>query len=151
MRRSNENAKKAAKALFIETRMTQLEIAEMLELSEHTISAWAQKGEWRKQLLIEELDDFIVSDLREQIVELLKSRKKKPAGEQLIDSSQADLLSKLSKTYSQFERDVTIRVSIRAMFQFTEWLRKTSPEGCLAMEPYFNGYVKHLSKNGKAS
>jgi transposase len=111
-KRSNEDKKALALELFLETDKSQKEIADIVDITEKTLSVWKQSGAWD---MIKQAQTItpknIITNLYEKAYELSCAEK--------ID---ADKLIKLANTIEKLQnRKVTISHIINVFKDFTSW------------------------------
>jgi len=121
---TNTQKREWAKTLYLKENLTQQEIAERVGVSRVTISNWMRTGKWEEQKVgITLTREEQIANLYRQVAEINKAILEKPEGERFANSTEADILGKLSAAIRKMETDVGIADIISVITQFIEFLR----------------------------
>ena len=94
---SNTQKKEWAKTLYLKENLTQQEIADRVGVARVTVNRWIADGKWEKQKVGLTLTrEEQVSNLYRQVAEINSKIAEKPEGERFANSTEADILGKLS-------------------------------------------------------
>ena len=108
-------------ALFMNTDLTQAEIAKRVGINEKTMSDWVRSGDWRIQKAANNVTrkKVIVGYLMqlEKLREEIDKRKEKP----YPTSSEADIITKITKSIKSLEKGLTLSDYITAFEELTKF------------------------------
>ena len=143
----NKKRKQAqAKLLYLRTELSQKEIAEQVGVTEATLSKWvnANEEEWK----LEKASFIITKDqelrrIYQQISALNDAIQMREVGSKYPTSSEADILSKLSKAAHSLERESSVSEVINVSIGLTEYLQEYDPEKAKEWSALLDGYIKH--------
>lgn len=131
---SNEDKKAIAYDLYMNTKKSQKEIAEMAQITEATFSAWKKKYDWEihKQAFSITANN-IISNLMKKAFEMSEQEK-----------INADALVKVVKSIEALsDRKVTISNIINVFKEFTTWAFEQNPDIAKEINKLQRGFVDH--------
>ncbi|KAB2918696.1 MAG: hypothetical protein F9K23_00745 [Bacteroidetes bacterium] len=135
--------KNQAKQLYLETDLTQKDIAAMLCVSEVTLSKWAQKGNWEGEKAADLLSK---TSLVKMIYDEIAAKKK--AGERLS----ADDAIKYAKAIDLVSsKSVNASSAINVFKQFTAWLQGRDLKTAKQIISFQKEFVAELLTNGTSN
>lgn len=142
---AKENPKKGlAFILYMETDLSQKEIAEQLDTTEATVSSWATKGDWRQKKAVDALSpDKLVREFYNQAYEITEKAKKE---QRTVTSSEADALVKLASAIDKLDRKVSPSIATAIFMRYNNWLRVQDLELVKKNMPYQMRYLQELIK-----
>jgi DNA-binding XRE family transcriptional regulator len=147
---NRKQKKDLAKQLYLKSQMSQKEIAEMVGVTEKTISTWINDDTERWGMLKSSLIITKESELRRiyiQINELNTTIERRDEGKRYASPSESDTLSKLAATSKALESDASISEIVNVFIEFSEFLKQTDLQKSKDFIVLQDAFVKHkLSK-----
>lgn len=114
--------------LFMDTGMTQKEIAEYVDIQERTLTEWKQKGEWEivKSAHSVTTNEIIAGYLKQlkNLKDEINSRKEK----RYPTPGEADTITKVTKSIRTLQRDLTLSNYITAHTELLKFVFNVKPE-----------------------
>jgi len=140
---TNTQKKEWAKTLYLKENLTQQEIADRVGVSRVSISNWMRAGKWEEQKVgITLTREEQIANLYRQVAEINKAILEKPEGERFANSTEADILGKLSAAIRKMETDVGIADIISVITQFIEFLRPLDLEKAKEVTRLADAFIK---------
>jgi len=129
-----------AETMFVEHGFKSSAIAEVLSISEVTLSKWRSDHGWDNKR-----DEFITSP--HKLRQLLKTELAKIAkGEKSVID--ADSLLKIQKVYAAFEKaSQSIPVIISVFKEFDNWMVDNDPEQAVTFTAWHKKYLTHVAQS----
>jgi predicted transcriptional regulator len=142
---ARENPKKGlAFILYMETDLSQKEIADQLDTTEATVSKWANADNWKQKKAVDALSpDKLVREFYNQAFDIMEKAKK---DNRPVNSSEADSLVKLAAAIDKLDRKVSPSIVTAAFMRFNNWVRVQDLELVKKMMPYQMRYLQELIK-----
>ena len=142
---SNTQKKEWAKTLYLKENLTQQEIADRVGVARVTVNRWIADGKWEKQKVGLTLTrEEQVSNLYRQVAEINSKIAEKPEGERFANSTEADILGKLSAAIRKMENDIGIADVISVQTKFIEFLRPIDLEKAKEITQLSDSCIKSL-------
>nr|DAX64974.1 MAG TPA: Transcriptional regulator, contains sigma factor-related N-terminal domain [Caudoviricetes sp.] len=142
---SNTQKKEWAKTLYLKENLTQQEIADRVGVARVTVNRWIADGKWEKQKVGLTLTrEEQVSNLYRQVAEINSKIAEKPEGERFANSTEADILGKLSAAIRKMENDIGIADVISVQTKFIEFLRPIDLEKAKEITLLSDAFIKSL-------
>ena len=142
---SNTQKKEWAKTLYLKENLTQKEIADRVGVARVTVNRWIADGKWEKQKVGLTLTrEEQVSNLYRQVAEINSKIAEKPEGERFANSTEADILGKLSAAIRKMENDIGIADVISVQTKFIEFLRPIDLEKAKEITLLSDAFIKSL-------
>ena len=142
---SNTQKKERAKTLYLKENLTQQEIADRVGVARVTVNRWIADGKWEKQKVGLTLTrEEQVSNLYRQVAEINSKIAEKPEGERFANSTEADILGKLSAAIRKMENDIGIADVISVQTKFIEFLRPIDLEKAKEITQLSDSFIKSL-------
>ncbi len=143
---SIQQKKEYAKLLYTkDTSISQKEIASKCDVSEKSIGKWIKEENWETLRDAMSLSrDEQIRSLNEQWNELNRAIKKKQPGKRYADSSEADILAKLSKAKSELETKVDVSKAVDFGKGLINYVRHVEFKDIELVARYYDGYLKSL-------
>lgn len=134
-----ERLRGSAEDFYIRLGMQGKEIAELLDVSEQTISKWkkGREGEknWDDRKTEMQLTPIKVKEI------LLKEAMKIANGEETkID---ADKLSKVVSSIEKLDRKINVRIVMDVFREFDNWMAETDPKLAVEFTKYHKMFLQH--------
>lgn len=126
-----------AKELYINTDLTQKEIAERVDVTPNTISKWCSKWKEIKAAKTSTRDEIVARYLR-MIDSILKNAEDE---ERTITDSEADKISKLNKAKDSIDKELGLAVFIQVFREYNSWLININPDLAKDNNNYQRKYV----------
>lgn len=146
-RTTNDKAKQAARVLY-EQGWTQREIAASLGYNERSVGEWARAEGWRSRLMdIRDFDHYCLDSVRGHLRELFASIQNNEEGKRYPDSKQADVIGKLRAIYHEFARELSVGQLVGGVNEFAKWMKKNHLDMAKQLVPYFDDYLKHVTRD----
>ncbi len=129
-----------AESLFVDGGMTCTAIAQILKISEVTLSNWRNKFEWDSRR-----EEALASPAKIREI-LLKELKNIADGQKpTID---ADSLIKIQKVFMSFERQSTsIPITLGVFKSFDNWMADQDPAIAIQFLEWHKKYLNHLAQD----
>jgi transcriptional regulator with XRE-family HTH domain len=144
--RMKDDVKKIAFALFMETDLTQKEIAERVKVTEKTISQWKQTEEWEIQKSAMNITPKkMIAGYYIQLEKLrqdIAAREKNP----WPDASEADRIHKVAKAMKLLQKDLTLSDYINAFEQLFKFINVSDPKLASAVLDFQNEFIQMKAK-----
>lgn len=144
---TNSQKKEWAKLLFTKENLTQLEIAERVEVRPATISKWVNSENWQL------LKTSITITREEQLARLyqqlqLQQEKilERPIAERVATTAEADIITKLASAIQKLETETGLNDIISVSKQYLDWLRLSDLEKAKELTMYFDAFIKERLK-----
>jgi hypothetical protein len=136
--------KEWAELLFIRGDLLQKDIASKVQVSERTLSKWANEGEWerlKKSMLTTK------SEILRNLYDLLDkiSQKLKEEGS-IGDSKIADMYVKYTAAINNLETETSIAQMFEVGRMFVNHLQAIDPQFALSVLNHFDGFIKEKLK-----
>ena len=142
---SNTQKKEWAKTLYLKENLTQQEIADRVGVARVTVNRWIADGKWEKQKVGLTLTrEEQVSNLYRQVAEINSKIAEKPEGERFANSTEADILGKLSAAIRKMETDIGIADVISVQTKFIEFLRPIDLGKAKEITQLSDAFIKSL-------
>lgn len=142
---SNTQKKEWAKTLYLKENLTQQEIADRVGVARVTVNRWIADGKWEKQKVGLTLTrEEQVSNLYRQVAEINSKIAEKPEGERFANSTEADILGKISAAIRKMETDIGIADVISVQTKFIEFLHPIDLEKAKEITQLSDAFIKSL-------
>jgi transcriptional regulator with XRE-family HTH domain len=142
-KKDREQKKELAKMLFLHETLTQKEIAARVEVSEVTLSKWANAENWESyKVSITMTKDEQLKNLYRQLNEINNSILQKDEGKRFASASEADTITKLTNAIEKMEGDVGIADMVSVNKKFLTWLRKFDLAKAQEIAPLYDSFIK---------
>ena len=138
---TNKEKKELAKDLFLQTDLSQKEIAERLGISEVTLSTWKTEGEWAAiKVSITTTERNVYANILQEIEKLQEEKK--------FDTKTANAYVRLLNQLRPKE-EVRLAQLISGFMEFTEWLGKHDLESAKAFNKWQLEFISEKMKTIK--
>ncbi len=147
-----KNSEKAlARELYINSKMTQKEIADRLKVTPKTISAWHDAGNWdairaaksvTKAALITNYYT-ILSTMQRQISD-------RPEPDNVPSSKEADIMTKIAAQIEKIDKHSSLQDYILALEEFLEFMMQRDPELGRSIAPYLYEFLQEKALKVKS-
>jgi len=142
---TNQQKKDWAKTLYLRESLTQQEIADRVGVSRVSVSNWIRTGKWEEQRTALTLTrEEQVRSLYRQVAAINKAIEERPEGERFANTTEADIIGKLSKSIKQMETEVGIADVISVLTKFIEFLRPVDLEKAKDVTRLADAFIKTL-------
>lgn len=130
-----DTQRKIAEGMFIEQGMTAKAIAELLDVSEKSVSAWRKLDNWDARK-----DEATAAPhkIRELLLKELKILSE--GGESKLN---ADGISKISKVLESLSDRISVQVIISVFKEFDMWMTDEDPVQALKFTEYHRKFILH--------
>jgi len=145
-------AKARAMELYLDTNMTQQEIADIVLVNSKTISNWVREGDWNTMKVAKTITPAqIIQDLYAQVDEMNKAIAARPKGERFPTSAESDARNKIMKDISSIDKSLNIGMYYEVLGEFSDWLEAYDIEKAKEFTPLSFTFFKHklTQLNGK--
>jgi uncharacterized protein YjcR len=123
---SLDKKKQLAERLYVQTDLTQKQIAEDLKVSEKTMSKWAKDGNWAQLRAASTTGtaNLITALLEENqaIADEARDAKRR------MTSKEADIINKNANTIEKLEKKVSLVMNIEVFTNYNKWLVELNPK-----------------------
>jgi len=135
-----------AQRLYVQSGMLQQDIAELLDVSQKSISQWKAADDWEKQrAAFATTKDKELARIYGQLAALNNAIEEREEGKRYATSGEADIISKLSAAIAKLEGERGLSATTNVFMRFTTWLKKNVD---LDTAKHFGGladrYIKSL-------
>ena len=133
-----------ARLLFLREKLSQKEVAAKVDVSEKTISKWANDDKWdelKASSIVTRAEEL--SRIYMQIAELNDRIEAKPMGERYAAKDEAIALDKLTQAARRLETETSVAQIIDVSMGILEWLRTVDFEEANRMANVFDRYIKY--------
>lgn len=139
--------KELAKLLYTKEFLSQKEIAERIGVSEKTISKWAATDNWKRlrQSMVITKGEQLMS-LYEQLDELNTTIRTREEGNKYANSKESDIISKLSASIKNLERETNIADIVSVMSKFLNYVRAIDIEKAKEISYFSDVFIKESLK-----
>lgn len=147
-KRAGNEAKAQAEYLFINTDMTQGRIAEIVGVTEKTLSLWVnENGEnWKIARAAKSITrESIIAQLHLQLYNLNEAISFREEGARFPSSTEADTQSKIAANIERLDKKNNVALYISAMEEFAEFLSKRDAKAAQTLAMHMLEFVKHKS------
>ena len=142
---TNQQKRDWAKTLYLKENLTQQEIADRVGVSRVSVSNWIRQNKWEEQRTDLTLTrEEQVRSLYRQVGEINRAIEARPEGERFANSSEADIIGKLSKAIRQMETEVGIAEVVSVLTKFIEFLRPHDHEKAKEITTWADAYIKSI-------
>ncbi|GAA4354109.1 hypothetical protein GCM10023185_15450 [Hymenobacter saemangeumensis] len=139
---TNKDKKELALSLFLNTDKSQKEIAARLEVSENTLSTWANAGGWATiKGANTATRPQIIADLYQQI-SLIKDKAVDDEGKRrVMNTHETQAIRMISKSISELDKRLSIDTYITVIEEMMTWLFEVAPALAKSIMPKVDGFV----------
>jgi transposase len=139
--------KELAKLLYTKEFLSQKEISERIGVSEKTISKWAATDNWKRlrQSMVITKGEQLMS-LYEQLDELNTTIRTREEGNKYANSKESDIISKLSASIKNLERETNIADIVSVMSKFLNYVRAIDIEKAKEISYFSDVFIKESLK-----
>lgn len=144
MEMSRQKKRELAKQIYLRDNLSQKEIADMVDVSQKSLSKWIKEERW-------DTEKSAYTITREQQIQRLYSHistindniSARDAGKNVPDAKEADTLNKLATAIKKLENEVGISEVIGVSMKICNFLRaKGEVEAAKTAAGWFNAYIK---------
>lgn len=140
---TNQQKKEWAKLLFIQERLTQVEIAAKTGVSKTTICKWAKDEDWeRLRASVTITREEQIGNLYRQLEELNNDILSRDPGKRVANAKEADTINKLACAIDKMEKELGISDIISVSKKFIQWVRVLDPNKAMEITPLFDNFIK---------
>jgi DNA-binding XRE family transcriptional regulator len=136
--------KEWAQLLFLQSEITQKEIAAKVKVSEKTISKWSKENNWdvlRKSMLTTKTEI-----LRNLYAILDKINNKLKSEDSIGDTKIADMFVKYTAAIKNLETETSVGQISEVARMFVNWLQGVDPQFALSVLNHFDMFIKEQLK-----
>ncbi len=144
---TNAQKKELAKTLFLNTSMTQQEIADQVGVDRRTITRWVKDWDGLKINYIQTRDVLVRSTLM-QLEQLDQNINKRDDGCRFPSAKEADIRRKLTADLEALEQDASVREIINVARGILDYIRPQNLDHAKLLSDYLDSYIKEKIKWG---
>lgn len=144
---TNAQKKELAKTLFLNTSMTQQEIADQVGVDRRTITRWVKDWDGLKINYIQTRDVLVRSTLM-QLEQLDQNINKRDDGCRFPSAKEADIRRKLTADLEALEQDASVREIINVSRGILDYIRPLNLDHAKLLSDYLDSYIKEKMKWG---
>lgn len=144
---TNAQKKELAKTLFLNTSMTQQEIADQVGVDRRTITRWVKDWDGLKINYIQTRDVLVRSTLM-QLEQLDQNINKRDDGCRFPSAKEADIRRKLTADLEALEQDASVREIINVSRGILDYIRPLNLDHAKLLSDYLDSYIKEKIKWG---
>jgi hypothetical protein len=139
----------AARDFFLQTDMTQPEIAQQLGIGERTLSRWISEGSWRKlKNAARYMPAQIVDNFQLQLTEIQEKIMSRPKGERFANEGEAAVMSRLVLCIARMKVEVSQTRSAQVLMNFIDLIYSRDPQLAVEITRIGHDFLKGPSKAG---
>lgn len=141
-----------ARELFLNTTLSQKEIAEKLSVSEKTLSDWAKNGNWEALRAAKKVTKAALISNYYTILYTMQSQiAERPAPENIPTSKEADVMAKIGSQIEKIDKQSSLQDYILAFEEFLQFMMDREPELAKKIAPYQYDFLqqKALKATGR--
>lgn len=142
--RDKRNAKETAKQLFLDGKMTSKEIAEIVQVSERTLSKWVSDGKWREDRVNRSVTPKeMEADVIQIISALIEERKNCDDPKRRV--SIADEISKYNKLMDTLKKEhrIALHVYVNVLDELLSFSSTRYPKATPSMIEIQKAFLDH--------
>lgn len=130
---TNQAKKTMAERMFVEDGMTAKAIAEMIDISQVTLSKWRNEGQWEQKRT-----EMLAAPhkLREILMRELKTIAE--GGDSIVD---ADALAKVNKVIESISDRISVQVVFSVFKEFDNWMADQDPKTAVLFTEYHKQFL----------
>lgn len=138
--------RRQAMRLYVHSGMLQQDIAELLGVSQKTVSLWKTADEWEKQrAAVTTTKEKELSRWYGMIAAQNDAIEARGQGFNFPSSAEADALNKMAAAVAKLEQDAGLSATVNVFMRFTQWLREASDiDTTKLFAELSNNYIQHL-------
>lgn len=126
-----------ARELFLNTTMTQKEIAEKLKVSEKTLSDWSRNGNWEALRAAKKVTKAALISNYYTILYTMQSQiAERPLPDNVPTSKEADIMAKIGSQIEKIDKQSSLQDYILAFEEFLQFMMEQDPNLAKAIAPY---------------
>ncbi|WP_295990504.1 helix-turn-helix domain-containing protein [uncultured Alistipes sp.] len=144
----SKQRKELAKTLFLNSELTQAEIAEKVGVSRISVVRWAKEWEGLKLTFMQTRDARIKSTLQ-QLDELDRHIASREEGKRFPTAREADTRRKLTADLEALEQDASVREVVNVARGILDYVRAHDLEKAKELSDYIDAYIKERMKWAK--
>lgn len=141
----SKRKRELAKTLYLNSSLTQAEIAEKVGVSRISIVRWAKEWEGLKLTFMQTRDARIQSTLQ-QLDELDRFIAGREEGMRFPTAKEADTRRKLTADLEALEQDASIREVVNVARGILDFIREKDVEKAKELSDYIDAYIKERMK-----
>jgi transposase len=131
-----DNNRIVAETMFIEQGMTCKAIAELIDVSEKTLSKWRNDGQWDQKR-----EESLAAPHRIRLLLLNELKTVAEGGESKID---ADALAKISKVMESISGNVSPQIVITVLKELDNWMATQDPAIAVTFLDFHRRFIQHV-------
>lgn len=144
----NKQKKELAKLLYLNSGMTQAEIAEKVGASRMSIVRWSKEWEGLKLNFMQTREARIQSTLQ-QLDDLDRAIASREEGHRFPSAKEADIRRKLTADLEALEQEASVRDMVNVARSILDFIRQTDVEKAKELSDYIDAYIKERMKWAK--
>lgn len=144
----NRQKKELAQLLYLNSGLTQAEIAEKVGVSRITIVRWTKDWEGLKLNFMQTREARIQSTLQ-QLDELDRCIASREEGHRFPSAKEADIRRKLTADLEALEQEASVRDVVNVARSVLDFVRETDVEQAKRLSDYIDAYIKERMKWAK--
>lgn len=143
---AKDNTKKnLAKTLYLNTELTQKQIAEKTGCSVNSVYRWAKQDNWEElKLALSNTADKELPRLYKQLKEFNDYIDSKPQGERFGTSKEYDALNKLKSVIAALDK-TSLSQTITVFQNFLKWVQRQDADKAKEFADVIDAYIKTLA------
>lgn len=142
---TSNQKKELAKSLYLDTSMTQQEIADKVGVDRRTIARWVKEWQPLKINYIQTREARIRSTLM-QLEQLDQTIEGRDEGSRYPSSKEADVRRKLTADLEALEQDASVREVINVSRGILDYVRQINLDHAKLLSDYLDSFIKEKIK-----
>lgn len=135
--------KDQARNLYFQTGLTQTQIAELVGVSQKTISTWMNDGKWKTlKQTIERAPAVMVEHMISELAEINKNIAAREPGKRFPTSQEVDIRRKILASVAMMQEHQSKSANAEVITNFIHYVRKRSDKDVKLIIPYADKYLQ---------
>lgn len=137
--------KELAQILYVQEKRTQIEIAELLGISNVQVHRWATEGHWTElRSGVSITKEQQIMNIYHQIAQINDSINKRPEGERVANVKEAKIIADLAIAVNKMESEVGIAEIVSCGMKFCDFMRSMDTEKAKEVNGYWDSFLRSM-------
>lgn len=134
---AKKSEKLLARELFLNTQLSQREIAERLSLSEQTMSSWQKEGNWEALRAAKKVTkSALISNYYTILYTMQEQIGNRAIPDNVPTSKEADIMAKIGSQIEKIDKQSSLQDYILAFEEFLQFMLERDPELARQIAPF---------------
>lgn len=147
---AKKSEKLLARELYLNTSMTQKEIADRLNVTVKTIAEWKDEGNWEALRAAKKVTKAaLISNYYTILATMQTQISSRPEPDNVPTSKEADIMAKIGSQIEKIDKQSSLQDYILAFEEFLEFLLNKDPELASKIAPYQYEFLQEKALQNK--